>query len=276
MSGGKDRLKVMLWNVHGFGIFDRDEKTRSASIFSLIHKENPDILCMPEYYVMDTPDSSRPYTRRMMEEQGFKYSHFVCDNTLGTKILLGTAVFSKFPVIDYKVYQLSRYIFMTRSDIQLPAGRIISFYATHLYSFMLSDDDLDYIQTASNNQVVTGDYKYEVQRYMHKFNRDYRERAREADSAAHILKRSPYPIVLCGDFNDLPASYTYTTIRGNMNDAFVAKGAGLGRTYNHISPTLRIDHVLYEKSALKARGYKLEKTSLSDHNPVVVNFDISK
>ena len=83
-------------------------------------------------------------------------------------------------------------------------------------------------------------------------------------------------MVVCGDMNDLPASYTYTTIRGNLNDAFVQKGKGFGRTYNEIFPTLRIDHIFYDPSALHIIGYKVPQIRISDHYPLIVNFEIEK
>ncbi|MBK7123675.1 MAG: hypothetical protein IPH68_13225 [Chitinophagaceae bacterium] len=53
--------------------------------------------------------------------------------------------------------------------------------------------------------------------------------------------------MICGDFNDVPNSYTYFTLKGNLQDAFLKKGSGFGRTLNFISPTLRIDYILADK-----------------------------
>ncbi len=63
-------------------------------------------------------------------------------------------------------------------------------------------------------------------------------------------------------------------MRGELKDAFLEKGRGLGRTYNQIIPTLRIDHMFYDPTVLKPIGFNCEFTSLSDHNPVIVNFEI--
>jgi endonuclease/exonuclease/phosphatase (EEP) superfamily protein YafD len=79
---------------------------------------------------------------------------------------------------------------------------------------------------------------------------------------------------VCGDFNDLPFSYTYSQIKGPLTDAFVKKGRGFGRTYNQIIPTLRIDHILYDDSALHLKAFKTVYSPLSDHSPVFANFEI--
>ena len=81
-------------------------------------------------------------------------------------------------------------------------------------------------------------------------------------------------MILCGDFNDLPGSYTYNTMKRGLKDAFAEKGRGLGRTYNLFSPTLRIDYIFYDPKMLDIIGFRSPKTRLSDHNPVIANFEI--
>ena len=92
---------------------------------------------------------------------------------------------------------------------------------------------------------------------------------------AAIIRTSPYPVFICGDFNDLPGSYTYTTIRGDLNDAFLDKGRGFGRSYNQILFSLRIDHMFYDPSAMQAIGYRSPVNYASDHNPLIVNFRVA-
>ena len=43
-------------------------------------------------------------------------------------------------------------------------------------------------------------------------------------------------------------SYTYFTVRGDMQDAFLKKGFGIGRTFSALSPTLRIDYIFADKN----------------------------
>lgn len=92
-------------------------------------------------------------------------------------------------------------------------------------------------------------------------------RAEQADLIAKHIKNCNYPVILCGDFNDVPMSYTYHTIANSLTDAFRKSGNGVGATYTGTYMPFRIDFILYSKG-LKAVDYKTGNISLSDHYPV--------
>jgi len=84
------------------------------------------------------------------------------------------------------------------------------------------------------------------------------------------LDACPHPVLLCGDFNDVPNSYTYFHIKGNLQDAFLQKGFGIGRTYTSLSPTLRIDYLLASDHFRVLQCKKVE-LPYSDHYPVITD-----
>lgn len=90
---------------------------------------------------------------------------------------------------------------------------------------------------------------------------------------ADITANSPHPIVLCGDLNDVPNSYIYNTIKGDMQDAFLQKGFGIGRTFNSISPTLRIDYIFADKR-IRISQFKRITTNYSDHYMIVADMQL--
>jgi len=79
--------------------------------------------------------------------------------------------------------------------------------------------------------------------------------------------------ILCGDFNDVPNSYTYFHIRGNRQDAFIAKCFGIGRSYIHISPTLRIDYILPTDDFRIIQTMKLN-FPYSDHHALITDLQL--
>jgi endonuclease/exonuclease/phosphatase (EEP) superfamily protein YafD len=150
---------------------------------------------------------------------------------------------------------------------------MVRMYFIHLNTFGLSDNDKAYIEEIKNNTMPANSLGHS-RSFVWKFNYAFTRRAAIADKAANIIRQSPYPVFICGDFNDLPASYTYNRFKGTREDAFLKMGNGFGRTYNQISPTLRIDHIFYDPSVLKIVGIDCPGTNLSDHNPVIANFEI--
>jgi endonuclease/exonuclease/phosphatase family metal-dependent hydrolase len=93
-------------------------------------------------------------------------------------------------------------------------------------------------------------------------------RAKQARTVAEHIKKCPYPIIVCGDFNDTPLSYTYQILSEQLNDAFSEAGFGISNTYNGFLPLFRIDYVLHSER-FKAISYQSEKVAMSDHFPVV-------
>ena len=103
---------------------------------------------------------------------------------------------------------------------------------------------------------------------IHKMKDNYRKRADQADSIHAEIERSPYPVLVCGDFNDTPASYTYRQIRKGLTDGFRDCGSGYQYTFRQLYKLWRIDYVFYSKP-LKGHEYYSPEKSYSDHNMVV-------
>jgi endonuclease/exonuclease/phosphatase (EEP) superfamily protein YafD len=99
----------------------------------------------------------------------------------------------------------------------------------------------------------------------------YIKRALQADQLARHIRESPYPVIVCGDFNDTPFSYTYYKVRNHLKDAFVESGSGFGSTYHDNFPPIRIDYIFYSPS-MKSLLFRDDKKGGSDHFPVISEF----
>jgi endonuclease/exonuclease/phosphatase family metal-dependent hydrolase len=93
------------------------------------------------------------------------------------------------------------------------------------------------------------------------------KRAEQAATLKASISISPYPVIVCGDFNDPPGSFTYHTVSGGLKDSFVESGKGTANTYNGKLPSFRIDYILYSP-VFKSYNFKVTNIDHSDHFPV--------
>lgn len=89
------------------------------------------------------------------------------------------------------------------------------------------------------------------------------------------IETCPYPIIICGDLNDPPLSYSYQQISEGMKDAFVEKGFGWGKTYNGKIPGLRIDYI-FVSPEIEVVDFKIVKNDFSDHFPVICSLKLNE
>ncbi len=93
-------------------------------------------------------------------------------------------------------------------------------------------------------------------------------RANQVKEIKTHMAQSPYPIIVCGDFNDVPQSYVYYTIAHNLLDHFQQKGRGIGTTFGGSIPFLRIDYIL-SSNHFSPQSTKIIRDNYSDHFPVL-------
>ena len=103
----------------------------------------------------------------------------------------------------------------------------------------------------------------------------FQRRGEQAEVVHAAVSNSPYSSIVCGDFNDVPNSYTYFHIRGLRQDAFLAKGFGIGTTYNALAPTLRIDYILPD-TTFTIHQFEMVDEDLSDHSMLVSDISLKK
>jgi endonuclease/exonuclease/phosphatase family metal-dependent hydrolase len=149
----------------------------------------------------------------------------------------------------------------------------IRVFNIHLQSLRFSKSNLKYIETPTvedENAAIK-----ESKNIIRKFKKGFLKRQVQADRIRAEIDKSPYPVIITGDFNDVPNSYAYYTIGKHMNNAFVEKGSGLGRTFSGISPVLRIDNIFVDEK-MNVLQFNLVKKKLSDHFPIFADVEMPK
>ncbi len=118
-----------------------------------------------------------------------------------------------------------------------------------------------------------GDVKEEIDRaesMLRSYGSAAAVRANQAEEIRRYVRESPHPVIVGGDFNDVPSSYTYQRIMTpRLRDAWAKKGFGLGTTFTGPLPGLRIDFLLVDTS-LAVREIEQFDTGYSDHRGLKV------
>src|SRR5690606_914189 len=110
-------------------------------------------------------------------------------------------------------------------------------FNVHLHSYGIDPKDFGVIESG-----VTREKDLEEEKVMgSKLKTGFKMRARQVEAISALIKESPYPVIVCGDLNDTPASYSYKQLKQGLHDAFVRSGKGIGQTFINKLPALRID-----------------------------------
>ena len=264
-------LRVLSWNVKGFnGITNASNlKLRSEDMAYSIQKWNPDIICLQEYNTNERPDDIANHANYFSKK--YPYNFFSKDFQVAQNdYFSGSIIFSK-----YKILSAERISFTNGSLITaiiLKGDDTIQIFTTHLASFRFKQNDFDAMDQSSVANSISLNGKKGVFR---KMRAAFMQRAIEAELVKENLAKTNYPAIITGDFNDVPGSYTYKTIKGNWQDAFLEKGFGVGASFLGLSPTLRIDYIL-ANSPWELRGWESIDENLSDHHMIMADLVLKK
>jgi endonuclease/exonuclease/phosphatase family metal-dependent hydrolase len=264
-------IRVMSWNVELFNILHhKDEPKNKQQMIDLINKYNPDIACFQEMVAGENKMAINyfPDIEKELKFKDYLYSYRVKDD-FDRYHHFGIIVFSKFPIIRKQtlVNNPNSYNSTFQFIDVLSGTDTFRVFNIHLQSLKFSKDNLNYLDSG---KVPAQGTISESKNIISKIKMGVIKRASQADFIKDEMNHSPYPVIVCGDFNDVPVSYAYERIGNGLQNAFVEKGSGISRTFSSISPTLRIDNIFVDKE-FKIIQYTRIKKLLSDHFPIVAD-----
>ena len=260
----KTNINLLSYNVRLFNIFNQSkDKNAGEKILELISGKNPDLCCLQEVYIDNEKGISLEELTKNLSLT--PYSNIVWANKIGKKEYYGIATFSKFPMVNKGAirYPDSKNISIY-SDIVI-AEDTLRIYNNHLQSVRFNKRNFDFLvnlDLQSEEETIL-----ELRDISSRLKNAYIKRAKQADILSEHIRNSPYPVIVCGDFNDTPVSYVYRKIKGDLNDAFTLSGRGLGNTYSGTFPKVRIDYIFYSDE-FSVFNFRTTKVEYSDHYPV--------
>lgn len=152
------------------------------------------------------------------------------------------------------------------ADIEIK-GKTIRFINVYLEPFQLHKSMVKPTSNVKENEKKAKDL---VKRFIPIFIMH----EEQVDLLKDFIQKSPYPVVLAGDFNSVPNSYEYYTISSVLKDAFVESGKGFSTSFHDYKFPIRIDYI-FSSESIKAKSYRVDRSKkLSDHYPVIAEFKI--
>lgn len=265
----QDDLVIMSYNVGHFREAERigiDAGDCTEGVVQLIAAEQPDILCLQEYQSSDRGRGG--VTDRLFRECGMLQGYFQRIGGGGGDSRSGMAIFSRHPIVLRRFVPFPGSININSCQLaDLNIGRdtvrVINF---HLQSNLIEKSELDKIEAFS--QDPKAEQTGSVRTVLAKIRHAARLRSRQAEHIGRLVRESPHPVVLCGDLNDLPASYAYWQARAHLQDTYMKGGQFMGTTYAGGFPSFRIDHMFVDPS-IKVNQHRVIRQRYSDHFPVV-------
>lgn len=265
---GEDKtgtFKLLSYNVRLFNQFEGKGTTGSENqILDFLRNQNPDILCLQEFYISGNPLQKEQYFARAL---GGKYHSHMKVLGSGRNRYYGIATFSRYPIAGK-----GEVIHPGSSSVSIFTDIIIEkdtfrIFNNHLQSFRLKRMERSFLNemtgSSGEREAIT-----EIRSLYSSLRSGFSLRASQAGLVKEKINSSPYPVIVAGDFNDTPVSYSYRKIRKGLNDSFVKSGSGAGFTYRGNYPPNRIDYILYD-NALESRSFDIVRIRYSDHYPVI-------
>lgn len=257
----EEGLKMATYNVQVFG----HETTgfKAEDILAEMKRQKVDVLCMQEYSeVSGNTKNSERY------KEVFPYM------AVGRQDM---AICSKYPIKESKTILFSddEHGLATNNsamwaDINVK-GKVVRVFNVHLETtgFNRAMHQASKIQatgrSVEDNRLVRAIYgNYTLGMIV---------RAEQSRMVAEEIAASKVPVIVCGDFNDVPYSYTYNTMLGDLVDGFKECGSGFHYTFREPKKPVRIDYIFHDES-MEGITYYTKDISYSDHLPVFMKLTL--
>ncbi|MDZ7881146.1 MAG: endonuclease/exonuclease/phosphatase family protein [Saprospiraceae bacterium] len=261
-EGGKkseNTVRVLTYNAADFVMpYHKDKLAARNGLNKFFKEQNPEIICLQEGG--DLNDYTMKHVAAFFP---FLSAYPYQSRQIGNQIV----IYSRFPIVGEGKLDSEKYgNGCNFADVQIGTKKVRVF-SLHLTSNRVSGMAND---LAKSGKIGDDDSWLEFARMLKLVRSTGIKRTREAESIASNIQQSPYPVIVCGDFNEIPVSYVYKTLSNNLSDAFREAAFGFSSTYNGKIPALKIDNILMSPN-IEARNCKIHSLKYSDHYPITAD-----
>ena len=263
-------MKMLSYNVQNMvhsniGI---EQAEIRKEIFTFIGSQQADIACIQEFSARGRDFEG--VFEEMKDLTHYTYYYYENYNPKKTNRIDALVILSNYPAAATNTLSIpgAYHHFGIYADL-INDEDTFRIYNLHLASIKLQHEDYQFVEDVSKGQTETGAFGEGSKSILRKLHSAFKNREKQTAVVVKSISECPYPVIICGDFNDTPLSFAYHKISAGLEDSFVDAGYGMGNTFAGNLPPLRIDFILHS-SVFQSYDLRVHKIPLSDHYPVTV------
>lgn len=267
---GCQELTVMTYNVyHGF---DRERPGEpGVRTFDYIIQSKADVVCLQEMYQFYT-NKKLKISDSVIAEYRRHYPYIINAGRHDVMVL------SKYPVrsLPLPSSKPSHYIYFFEPYAVDVRGRTVTILNLHLLSYDLTKTEIDVASDIKNPLDVLRHANTLWCSIRPKLETAFRLRAACAEEVRDYLRGIDGPVVVCGDFNDVPGSWAWRTVKSaGLRDAYAETTFGPMTTFNAHNLYFHIDQMMYRGAIRPLKVWRGDLKS-SDHYPIEARFELTE
>lgn len=260
------KLTILSYNTCDWGKYDKTIENGKENTIEYIASQKPDIVCLQESMLDGkTLEIIKDYMPEM------KYHTSIRNNDKNGVVL---SFLSKYPIDKEKNLEIpskSNAAGAIWVDVNGKQLIVINCHLeTQSFSIREKEGFSRLVHGVANGEVERDSMKSGSKFYLKKLSLSAQKRAPQAEKVSEFVKEnSGTSTIICGDFNDIPLSYTHHIISDGLTDCYQERGKGFGFSYCHNAMRVRIDHILCTPDINPIKCWVDNDIKLSDHYPII-------
>lgn len=268
----KEAITILSYNAMFFDIdaysSGKSNGNNAQKMMTWVKDFKADVKVFEEFYNWEGQPRFRQFNTTEQFSKQLPY-HVFMKPPLSARMgkgFVGLAIFSRYPLI-YR---------QEKSFSDVGNGFLIADLVRKKDTLRLINVHLHSMGIRVGKILRQNDYekaKSETRNVLHLLKNGFVKRTKEVEEIVTLIEQSPYPIVLCGDLNEVPYGYAYGKIREQLNNSFEEAGRGFGFSYNRLPKLIRIDNQ-FHNSKLQVLDFQTQAVKFSDHYPISASYKI--
>ena len=264
-SPADDAVKLVSYNVCSYGGNYKYENG-FAKVLDYLAESHADIVCLQE-----DNDSWRRYAFQEYEKKGLIYNDTVVlrQDQLSFNCL---GIHTRFPIVKRERIPYETASSNGSAAWWLKIGNdTVIVVNNHFESCHLNQEDRRQYRQMLHGEMNKDSIRAESQLLMVKLAEANAKRSVQVETVCQYVEDhiDDYPVIVCGDFNDNPISYSRHAMSERLQDCFVKTGRGLGLSYNQKAFSFRIDHIFCSSDIAPSDCFVDSEMDASDHYPIL-------